>query len=40
MSDIGWVVLGFAVAYGSLAAYAASLRARLRRARAQLDDGK
>lgn len=37
MSDIGWVALGFAVTYGSLAVYTASLRFRLRRARAQVD---
>ncbi len=37
MSDWGWVGFGYAVAYGSLAAYALFLWLRLRGARRRLE---
>ncbi len=38
MSEWGWVVLGYGLMYGLLAAYVASLAARTRRARRRLDE--
>ena len=39
MSDWGWVTLGYVVVYGVIAAYAATLYTRLRRARTRAPSG-
>jgi len=38
VSDWGWVVFGYAVLYGTLAAYVASIAYRLRQARRRLGE--
>lgn len=38
MTDWGWVLLGFAVTYGSMAVYIATLRTRTTRVRRRLEE--
>lgn len=38
MTDWGWVLLGFAVAYGSMTVYLAALRTRTVRVRRRLEE--
>jgi len=38
MSEWGWVTLAYAVTYGSLAVYSASLVLRIRRTRERLEE--
>ncbi|WP_282959289.1 hypothetical protein [Cellulomonas fimi] len=38
MTDWGWVLLGFSVAYGAMAVYLTVLRARTARARRRLEE--
>lgn len=38
MTDWGWVLLGFAVAYGSMVVYLATLRTRAAQVRRRLEE--